>query len=125
MDPFRIEIPQAALDDLHRRLEATRWPAEQGGDDWSRGVPQAYLRELADYWRTSYDWRAHESRLNAFAQFTTELGGTNVHLLHVRSPEPDATPMIVTHGWPGSFAEFLDVIPPLTDPRSFGGDPAT
>ncbi|HEX8767503.1 MAG TPA: epoxide hydrolase [Jatrophihabitans sp.] len=125
MDPFRIDIPQAALDDLHRRLEAIRWPVDQGGDDWSRGVPQAYLRELADYWRTSYDWRAAEAELNAFPQFTTQLSGTNVHFLHVRSPEPDATPMIITHGWPGSFVEFLDIISPLTDPRSHGGDPAT
>ncbi|MFL6161340.1 MAG: epoxide hydrolase family protein [Jatrophihabitantaceae bacterium] len=125
MNPFRIEIPQAALDDLHRRLDASRWPVDQGGDDWSRGVPQAYLRELADYWRTSYDWRAAETRLNAFPQFTTELAGTNVHFLHVRSPEPDAIPMIITHGWPGSFAEFLDIIGPLSNPRSYGGDPAT
>jgi len=125
MDPFRIEIPQAALDDLHRRLEATRWPADQGAEDWSRGVPSGYLRELAEYWRTGYDWRTHEARLNEFPQFTTEVGGTNVHFLHVRSAEPDATPMIITHGWPGSFAEFLDIIGPLTDPRSHGGDPAT
>ena len=125
MKPFRIDIPQADLDDLHRRLDATRWPAEQGGDDWSRGVPQAYLRELVDYWRDGYDWRAAEARLNTFPQFVTEIDGTTVHFLHVRSPEPDATPMIVTHGWPGSFAEFTDVIGPLTDPRAHGGDPAT
>ncbi|MEV8513814.1 epoxide hydrolase family protein [Dactylosporangium sp. NPDC051484] len=125
MIPFRIDVAQADLDDLHRRLETTRWPADVAGDDWSRGVPQAYLRDLVDYWRTSYDWRAAEARLNAFPQFTTEIFGTNVHFLHVRSPEPDATPMIITHGWPGSFAEFLDIIEPLTDPRSHGGDPAT
>lgn len=125
MDPFHIDIPQAALDDLRRRLEATRWPVDQGGDDWSRGVPQGYLQELVDYWRTSYDWRAAEARINEFPQFTTEVSGTNVHFLHVRSPEPDATPMIVTHGWPGSFSEYLDIISPLTNPRAYGGDPAT
>jgi len=124
MRPFRIEIPQADLDDLHRRLDATRWPADLAGSSWERGVPLDYLKELAEYWRTGYDWRAAEAKLNEFPQFITEIDGTDVHFLHVRSPEPDAVPMIVTHGWPGSVAEFLDVIGPLTDPRSHGGDPA-
>ena len=124
MRPFRIEIPQDRLDDLHRRLAETRWPAELPGDGWDRGVPVAYLKELAEYWRTTYDWRAAEARLNQFPQYITEIDNTNVHFLHIRSPEPQARPMIVTHGWPGSVAEFLDVIGPLTDPAAHGGDPA-
>jgi pimeloyl-ACP methyl ester carboxylesterase len=124
MDPFRIEIPQADLDDLHRRLADTRWPDELPGVGWSRGVPLRYLKELAEYWRASYDWRAAEARLNQFPQFTTVIDGANVHLLDVRSPEPQALPLLLTHGWPGSVAEFLDVIGPLTDPGAHGGDPA-
>lgn len=124
MIPFRIDIPQADIDDLHRRLDATRWPDELPGVGWERGVPLTYLRELAAYWRSNFDWRAAEARLNQFPQFLTEIDGTNVHFVHMRSPEPDATPVIITHGWPGSFAEFIDVIGPLTDPRSHGGDPA-
>ncbi|WP_414940360.1 epoxide hydrolase family protein [Amycolatopsis sp. cmx-11-51] len=124
MKPFRVEIPQADLDDLNRRISTTRWPENLPGEGWTRGVPTAYLKELAEYWRTSYDWRAAEARLNRFPQYITEIDGANVHFLHVRSPEPDATPLLVTHGWPGSVAEFLDVIEPLTDPRANGGDPA-
>ncbi|MGW5259462.1 epoxide hydrolase family protein [Microbispora sp. NPDC004025] len=124
MRSFRVEIPQADLDDLKRRLAATRWPDELPGVGWDRGVPLAYLKELAEYWRTSYDWRAAERRLNQYPQFVTEIDGTDVHFIHVRSPEPDATPLILTHGWPGSVAEFLDVIGPLTDPAAHGGDPA-
>ncbi|GLY00458.1 MULTISPECIES: epoxide hydrolase family protein [Actinoplanes] len=124
MQPFRIDIPQDQLDDLHRRLAATRWPAEIPGTGWERGVPLGYLRELAAYWQDGYDWRAAEARLNEHPQFVTEIDGARVHFLHVRSPEPDATPLIVTHGWPGSIAEFLPVIGPLTDPRAHGGDPA-
>jgi Epoxide hydrolase N terminus len=112
MQPFRIDIPQAALDDLHRRLEDTRWPSELPGVGWERGVPMGYLMELADYWRATYDWRAAERQLNRFPQFTTEIDGVNVHFLHVRSPAPTARPLILTHGWPGSVAEFLDVIGP-------------
>lgn len=122
--PFRIDIPQQSLDDLHRRIAATRWPAEPYGGGWARGVPGAYLREMADYWRTDFDWRAAEARLNRYPQFTTTIDGATVHFLHVRSPEPDALPLVVTHGWPGSVAEFLKVIGPLTDPRAHGGDPA-
>lgn len=124
MQPYKIEVPQAALDDLNRRLAETRWPRELPGLGWSRGVPLDYLKELAEYWRTSYDWRAAEARLNAWPQFTTEIDGANVHFLHVRSPEPDAQPMLLTHGWPGSIAEFMEVIDPLTNPRAHGGDPA-
>jgi pimeloyl-ACP methyl ester carboxylesterase len=123
--PFRIEIPQADLDDLSERLTRTRWAADLPGDDpWARGVPAAYLRELADHWATSYDWRKHEARLNEWPQFVTTIDGQDVHFLHVRSPEPDALPLLLAHGWPGSVVEFLDVIGPLTDPRAYGGDPA-
>jgi len=122
VQPFRITIEQTDLDDLRDRLVRTRWPDELPGVGWSRGVPLAYLKELAEYWRTSYDWRTHEARLNEFPQFTTEIDGQNIHFLHVRSPEPDATPLMLIHGWPGSIVEFLDVIEPLTNPRAHGGD---
>jgi microsomal epoxide hydrolase len=122
--PFRIDIPQADLDDLRARLARTRWPDQLPGVGWDYGIPLEYVKELAEYWRTSYDWRAHEKRLNAFAQFTTTIDGQNIHFLHVRSPEPDALPLIITHGWPGSIAEFMEVIGPLTDPRAHNGDPA-
>jgi epoxide hydrolase len=122
--PFRIDIPQADLDDLRDRLHRTRWPDELSGVGWTRGVPLGYLEELAAYWADGYDWRKHEARLNQFPQFTTTIDGQNLHFLHVRSPEPDALPLVVTHGWPGSIVEFLDVIGPLTDPRAHGDDPA-
>ncbi|MET8979618.1 epoxide hydrolase family protein [Streptomyces sp. NPDC004539] len=122
--PFRIDIPQADLDDLHDRLDRTRWPAEIPGSGWSYGVPVDYLRELAEHWRHRYDWRAAEARLNAWPQFTTVIDGARVHFAHVRSPEPDAVPLILTHGWPGSIVEFLDVVGPLTDPVAHGGDAA-
>jgi pimeloyl-ACP methyl ester carboxylesterase len=121
VQPFSITIPQADLDDLRDRLARTRWPDELPGVGWSRGVPLDYLKELAAYWRTSYDWRTHEARLNAFPQFTTEIDGQNMHFLHIRSPEADATPLMLIHGWPGSIVEFLEVIEPLTDPRTHGG----
>jgi pimeloyl-ACP methyl ester carboxylesterase len=121
--PFTISIPQDDLDDLRDRLARTRWPGELPGVGWSRGVPVSSLKELADYWRAGYDWRAWEARLNAIPQFTTEIDGQNIHFLHVRSTEPNALPLILTHGWPGSVVEFLDIIGPLTDPRAHGGDP--
>ncbi|GIH18465.1 epoxide hydrolase family protein [Rugosimonospora africana] len=124
MKPFRIEIPDADLDDLRTRLSRTRWPRQLPGDGWSRGVPLDYLRDLAGYWANGYDWRAHEARLNEFPQFVTEIDGLDVHLLHVRSPEPDALPLILTHGWPNSVVEFTELIGPLTDPRAYGADPA-
>jgi epoxide hydrolase len=122
--PFRIDIPQPDLDDLRDRLARTRWPDELPGNGWARGVPTGYLRELAAYWRDGYDWRKHEAALNACPQFTTTIDGAIVHFLHVRSPEPGALPLILTHGWPGSVAEFLRVIGPLADPAAHGGDPA-
>jgi epoxide hydrolase len=121
--PYRIQIPQADLDDLHDRLGRTRWPDELPGIGWTRGVPLGYLKELAGYWADGYDWRKHEARLNQFPQFTATIDGANVHFLHGRSAEPDALPLILTHGWPGSVVEFLNVIGPLTDPRAHGGDP--
>ncbi|MFD7629011.1 epoxide hydrolase family protein [Streptomyces sp. NPDC059851] len=121
---FRIDIPQSQLDDLHARLAATRWPDELPGVGWSRGVPLAYLKDLAEHWRTAYDWRVHEAALNEHPQYMTTIDGQNIHFLHVRSPEPDATPLVLLHGWPGSVVDFLDVIGPLSDPRGHGGDPA-
>ncbi|NUO42297.1 MAG: epoxide hydrolase N-terminal domain-containing protein, partial [Streptomyces sp.] len=124
MRPFRVDIPEDDLRDLHRRLDATRWPDELPGAGWERGVPLGYLKELADHWRHRFDWRAAEAELNRHPQFVDEIDGADVHFLHVRSPEPGAVPLLLTHGWPGSVAEFLDVIGPLTDPRAHGGDPA-
>lgn len=119
--PFHIDIPQRDLDDLYARLANTRWPSELPGVGWSRGVPVAYLRELVKYWRTSYDWRAHEAMLNQHPQYLTDIAGQTLHFLHVRSPEPDAVPLLMLHGWPGGVVDFLDVIGPLTDPVRHGG----
>lgn len=121
--PFRIEIPQAELDDLHDRLTRTRWPGELPGVGWSRGVPVGYLKELAEYWHGGYDWRVQEAMLNQFPQFMTTIDGQDIHFLHVRSPEPDAMPLVLVHSWPGSFVEFANMIGPLTDPRAYGGNP--
>ncbi|MGX1807214.1 epoxide hydrolase family protein [Nocardia sp. NPDC055321] len=122
--PFEIAVAQGELDYLNARLDHVRLPDELPGEGWRLGVPTDYLRELITYWRNDFDWRAQEKALNDLPQFTTEIDGQNVHFVHVRSPEPDATPLILTHGWPGSFVEFLDIIGPLTDPRAHGGDPA-
>ncbi|HYW24601.1 MAG TPA: epoxide hydrolase [Terriglobales bacterium] len=124
IQPFRIDVPEADLEDLADRLARTRWPDEVPGTGWTYGVPLGYLRDLAEYWRTTYEWRVHEARLNAFPQFTTTIDGARVHFLHVRSPEPGALPLVITHGWPGSVVEFMDILGPLSDPRSHGGDPA-
>jgi epoxide hydrolase len=122
--PFRIDIPDAALNDLRERLARTRLPGQLPSTGAERGIPEARIRDLVEYWAGSYDWRKHEARLNAFPQFRTAIDGQEIHFLHVRSPEPDATPLILSHGWPGSVVEFLDVIGPLTDPRAHDGDPA-
>jgi hypothetical protein len=119
--PFRIDIPQAQLDDLKARLANTRWPDELPGVGWRRGVPLAYLHELAEYWRTAYDWRAHEAALNQHPQYLTTVDGQNLHFVHVRSPEPAATPLLLLHGWPGGVVDFLDVIGPLSNPSAHGG----
>jgi microsomal epoxide hydrolase len=122
--PYRVEIAQAEIKDLHRRLDVTRWPDELPDAGWDYGVPLEHVQHLADYWRHGYDWRSQEARLNRWPQFRTTIDGANIHFFHVRSPEPDAFPLILTHGWPGSVLEFLETIGPLTDPRSHGGDPA-
>ncbi|MDG4766932.1 epoxide hydrolase [Solwaraspora sp. WMMD406] len=124
MKPFRIDVPQDDLVDLRRRLARVRWPLQVPDVGWERGVPASYLRELVDYWQHEFDWRAAESRINQIPQFTTEIDGTTLHFLHVRSAYPDATPLLLTHGWPSSFVEFIDVIGPLTDPVAYGGEQA-
>lgn len=121
IQPFRIDIPQAQLDDLFARLASTRWPDELPGVGWSRGVPLGYLKELAEYWRITFDWRAQEAALNAVPQFMTTIDGQNIHFMHVRSPEPEAMPLVLLHGWPCGIVDFLDVIGPLSDPRAHGG----
>src|ERR1044072_831996 len=113
--PFRIDIPSADLDDLHDRLDRTRWPdGEWPGSGWSQGVPPDYLRDLAAFWRRSYDWRAHEAELNKLPQFTTEIDGANLHFIHARSPTPDMLPLALLHGWPGSILEHVALVGPLT-----------
>ena len=120
--PFTYHAPQSALDDLKQRLAQTRWPDRETVADWSQGVPLAKLRALVEYWRTDYDWRRCEARLNGFAQFRTEIDGLNIHFLHVRSRHANALPIIITHGWPGSVIEFFKIIEPLTNPTAHGGE---
>ncbi|MFO1538059.1 MAG: epoxide hydrolase family protein [Actinomycetota bacterium] len=122
--PFTVAVPEATLADLHERLARTRFPEQIPGAGWDYGSELEYVRDLVAYWRDAYDWRAQEARINAFDQFLTTIDGQRVHFVHQRSPEPDALPLLITHGWPGSVVEFLDVIGPLTDPRAHGGDPA-
>ncbi|MEM7275185.1 MAG: epoxide hydrolase, partial [Actinomycetota bacterium] len=122
--PFTIAIADETLDDLRRRLHATRWPEAEPVDDWSQGTPLAYVQEVCRYWADEYDWRSREAALNRFDHFTDVVDGLDLHFIHARSPEPDALPLLITHGWPGSIVEFHRVIEPLTDPRAHGGDPA-
>ena len=124
IEPFLIGVDDAALGDLRERLRRVRWPERETVSDWSQGVPLGYLQDLCDYWASRYDWRAAEARINQIPQFTTRIDGLDVHFLHVRSPRPDAIPLIMTHGWPGSFFEFERVVGPLTDPAAHGGDAA-
>ncbi len=119
--PFVIDIPQAELDELHQRLEHTRWPEQETVADLSQGAQLAQVKKLAAYWRSEYDWRQVEARLNHYPQFKTEIDGLGIHFLHIRSPHEHALPMVMTHGWPGSIVEFLDVIDPLVDPTQHGG----
>jgi pimeloyl-ACP methyl ester carboxylesterase len=119
--PFSVEIPEEALADLRRRLDAARWPSRELVADRSQGVQLATMEALCRYWAEEYDWRRCEARLNALPQFTTEIDGVDIHFLHVRSPHPDAMPMIMTHGWPGSVVEMLEAVGPLTDPPAHGG----
>jgi epoxide hydrolase len=121
--PFRVAVPQDRVDDLYDRLARTRWPDELADAGWDYGVPTSYLKELVDYLQRGYDWRAAETSLNAWPQFTTEIDGASIHFAHLRSPEPDALALIMTHGWPGSIVEFQKVAGPLIDPRAHGGNP--
>jgi pimeloyl-ACP methyl ester carboxylesterase len=118
IQPYRIEIPQADVDHLNDRLASARWPGELPGTGWERGVPLGYLTELASYWRTGYDWRAAEAKLNSYPQFTTEIDGQRIHFLHVESGQPGAKPLLITHGYPSSVAEFLHLIEPLASPTA-------
>jgi pimeloyl-ACP methyl ester carboxylesterase len=122
--PFRVEIPDADLDDLQARLARVRWPDELDGVDWAYGTPLDHVRDLVERWRTDFNWRTHEARLNEQPQYSTTIDGQDVHFVHVRSPERDALPLICTHGWPMSVFEYLDLVGPLSDPRRHGGDPA-
>jgi hypothetical protein len=119
--PFHVEIPDDALEDLHRRIAATRLPSKELVADRSQGVQLATIKALADYWESDYDWRKCEAKLNALPQFKTEIDGQDVHFIHVKSPHEDALPLIMTHGWPGSIIELLETVGPLTDPTAHGG----
>ena len=119
--PFRINVPEAELTELCRRINSTRWPDRETVTDESQGVPLATMQELARYWTTEYDWRKIEAKLNALPQFNTEIDGLDIHFLHVRSKHENALPLIVTHGWPGSVIEQLKIIDPLTNPTAHGG----
>jgi pimeloyl-ACP methyl ester carboxylesterase len=120
--PFHLEIPEEQIDDLRRRIAATRWPSKELVPDRSQGVQLSTLQELARYWVTDYDWRKAEAKLNALPQFTTEIDGVEIHFIHVKSAQENALPLIMTHGWPGSVIELLEVVGPLTDPTAHGGD---
>jgi pimeloyl-ACP methyl ester carboxylesterase len=120
--PFRIDVPEEDLAELRRRITATRWPHKELVEDRSQGVQLATIQELARYWATDYDWRQAEAKLNGLPQFITEIDGVDIHFIHVRSPHENALPLIITHGWPGSVIEMLNVVGPLTDPTAHGGD---
>ena len=122
-EPFRLDVPEETLDDLTARLERTRWPDEIPGSDWRYGSNLAYVQRLVERWRDGFDWRAQEAELNAFAQYRVQLGGIDLHFVHEPGVGPDPTPLLLVHGWPGSVWEFHDLIPRLTDPARFGGDP--
>jgi pimeloyl-ACP methyl ester carboxylesterase len=119
--PFAVSVPQADIDDLHDRLARTRWPDPETVDDWSQGVRLGNAKGLIEHWRRDYDWRRFESALNGFPQFVTEVDGIDIHFIHVVSPNPGAMPLLLTHGWPSSIADFLKLIGPLTDPSAHGG----
>jgi pimeloyl-ACP methyl ester carboxylesterase len=124
VEPFRVDVAEAELVELRERLRHTRWPEAELVDDWSQGVPLGYLQDLCRYWAEEYDWRARERRLNEVPQFQTEIEGLGIHFLHLRSSHPEALPLVLTHGWPGSVVEFLDVLAPLAEPSRFGVDAA-
>src|ERR687898_447686 len=120
---FHIDVPEEELDDLRRRIAATRWPSKELVEDRSQGVQLATMQELARYWTTDYDWRKAEAKLNALPQFTTGIDGVDIHFIHVKSSHEGALPLIMTHGWPGSVIELLEAVGPLTDPTAHGGTP--
>jgi microsomal epoxide hydrolase len=124
IQPFSINISNSALDDLHNRLARSRWPDEVQDSGWDYGANLDYMKELCDYWQNKYDWRAQEAKLNQFPHFRAEIDGTHIHFIQARGKGPKPTPIIITHGWPGSFFEIVKLIPLLTDPARFGGDPA-
>jgi microsomal epoxide hydrolase len=121
IERFEIQVDELVLQDLHDRLALTRFPDEIDGTGWEYGIPLGYLRELVDYWRDEYEWRAHEARLNELDHFRTPIDGQSIHFVHARAADPDALPLLLVHGWPGSIVEFLDVMPGLTDPEAHGG----
>ncbi|MCJ7671081.1 MAG: epoxide hydrolase 1, partial [Acidimicrobiia bacterium] len=121
---FEIRVEDAVLEDLRSRLALTRFPDQIDGTGWEYGIPIDYLRDLVEYWRDSYDWRVHEARLNEFEHFRTHIDDQSIHFIHARSAHADAMPLLLTHGWPGSIVEFLDVIPRLTEPEAYGGQAA-
>lgn len=122
--PYQVNVPQTVLSDLLERLKDTRWPDEVKGSGWSMGTNLDYMRELTDYWQHQYDWRKQEAKLNEFKQFKAEVDGLGIHFIHERGQGPNPIPIVITHGWPGSFFEICKLIPLLTDPASYGGDPA-
>src|ERR1700751_6226909 len=122
VEPFSFSVPQSAIDDLKRRLEFTRWPERETVGDWTQGVPLGKARTLIAYWRDRYDWRRFEARANSFPHFRTRIDGLGIHFIHARSSHTNAMPIVFTHGWPGSFVEFLEIIGPLTEPTRFGGE---
>lgn len=121
--PFKVETPEGELENLRHRIESTRWPNKELVEDRSQGVQSVTIQQLADYWVSGYDWRDCEVKLNALPQFKTDINGVDIHFIHVKSPHANALPMILTHGWPGSVVEFLEVVGPLTDPPAYGGRP--
>ena len=122
--PFRVTFDPVAVEDLRARLRNTRWPERETVGDWSQGIPLAFVQDLAAYWCDEYDFAVAEDRMNAWPQYTTRVDDLDIHFVHARSPEPDAMPLVITHGWPGSVVEFFDVLGPLTDPVAHGSDPA-
>src|SRR6266404_421905 len=119
--PFKVEVPQGAIDDLKRRLASTRWPERETVSDWSQGVPLEKAKALIAYWHDKYEWRRFEAQINALPQYRTQIDGLGIHFIHVRSPHRNALPIILTHGWPGSVVEFMEIMRPLSDPTRYGG----
>ena len=124
MRPFRVDVPDEVLNDLHARLKRTRWADDFANESWQYGTNTAYLKELVAYWIDGYDWRKQERAINAYPQFRTEIDGVPIHFIHVRGKGPNPKPLILSHGWPWTFWEYRKVIDPLSDPGAHGGDPA-